>query len=136
MAGLGAAGGLRTATPLAALQLRNRLLPWPWGAVVVAGSAAELLVDKLPRTGNRTSPPALAARVTATALAGWVVAGRIGAVVAAGAAAASAFGGFHARQAIVEASGLPDGAVATAEDLVAVIVAACASSPRWSRGGR
>ena len=43
-AGLGAAAGLRAATPLAVLQVRRGLLPWPQGWFLLAGRAGEELI--------------------------------------------------------------------------------------------
>ncbi|MFZ0215851.1 MAG: hypothetical protein WAM30_07890, partial [Candidatus Dormiibacterota bacterium] len=63
---------------------------------------------------------------------GWVVAGPAGAAVASAAAIGAAFAGMNARAAIVRSTPLPDAAVATAEDLVAVTLAAAASSARLS----
>jgi len=132
-AGLGAAAGLRTATPLAVLQLRGRLLPWPWGWFIVAGAASELIVDKLPMAGNRTAPVGLLARTASAAWAGATVAGPIGAGVAGVAALAAAFIGMHTRGFLVRRTGLPDGVFATAEDLVTVALATASTSipDRW-----
>lgn len=126
--GLGKAAGLRTGTPLAVLQLRGRLLPWPWGWLIVAGAAGELIVDKLPMAGKRTSPVGLLARMGSAGWAGATVAGPIGAGVAVVAAVAAAFAGMHARGFLVRRTGLPDGVFASAEDLVAVALATASTS--------
>jgi uncharacterized membrane protein len=127
-AGLGAAAGLRSATPLAVLQVHGRLLSWPRGWFIVAGAAGELIVDKLPVAGKRTSPMGLLGRIASAAWAGATVAGPIGAGVAGAAAVASAFTGMHTRALLVRRTGLPDGVFATAEDLVAVSLAVASTS--------
>lgn len=132
-AGLGAAAGLRAGTPLAVLQLRRGLLRWPLGWLLLASGAGELVVDKLPAAGSRTSPPALLGRIASAAWAGATVAGPVGAGVAAVAAVSSAFAGMHLRRLLGRGTGLPDGVFATAEDLVAVALAtssAAAAGPR------
>ncbi len=130
--GLGAAAGLRAGTPLAVLQLRRGLLRWPRGWFLIAGGAGELIGDKLPAAGKRTSPVGLLGRIAAAGWAGTTVAGPVGAGVAAVAAVGAAFVGMHARAFLVRRTGLPDGAFATAEDLVAVSLAAAsaAAGPR------
>lgn len=132
-AGLGAAAGLRSATPLAVLQLRRGLLPWPQGWFLVAAGAGELVVDKLPGAPNRTSPVGLLGRMATGAWAGAAVAGPIGAGVAAISAVGAAFAGMHARALLVRRTGLPDGVFATAEDLVAVTLATASSTAAGPR---
>ncbi|MGZ3441426.1 MAG: hypothetical protein ACXVDD_18030, partial [Polyangia bacterium] len=71
--------------PLAALGLtlpRRRLL----GAPIALASAAELVYDKLPQTGERTAPGPLAARIGAGAIAGGIAAHVLGGSIALGAA--------------------------------------------------
>ncbi len=139
---LGAAGGMRSLTPLAVVVLSSTSggedtdwRGWPvlrhrWGrALVVLGAAAELVGDKLPITPSRLSPPALVGRVAAAALAGAALASsegraaRRGAAVAAVGAVIGAFGGFWARGAVTEASGAPDAAIAVLEDVAAIAIA-------------
>ncbi|MGH7912952.1 MAG: hypothetical protein ACREOV_14640 [Candidatus Dormibacteraceae bacterium] len=129
-AGLGASAGLRTGTPLAVLQLRGRLLPWPQGWWIMGGAAGELIVDKLPVAGKRTSPVGLLGRMASAAWAGAVVAGPYGAGVAAATAVGSAFAGMQARALLIRRTGLPDGVFGTAEDLVAAALATGATSLR------
>lgn len=121
--GLGKSAGLRSMTPLAALQLRGRLLPWPWGWLIVAGAAGELIVDKLPQAPNRTSPLGLVGRMGSAGWAGATVAGPIGAGAAILGAVVAAFAGMQTRGFLTRRTGLPDGVFATAEDLVAVALA-------------
>lgn len=127
-AGLGIAAGLRTAMPLAVLQLRRQLIPWPQGWLLVAGEASELIIDKLPAAGKRTSARGLVGRMASAGWAGATVAGPVGAGVAVMAAVAAAFAGMHTRGFLVRRTGLPDGVFATAEDLVAVSLAAASTS--------
>lgn len=126
--GLGAAAGSRTAMPLAVLQLRRQLLPWPQGWLLIAGEAGELLLDKSPIAGKRTSPMGLLGRAASAAWAGATVAGPVGAGVAAVTAIGWAFAAMHTRGFLVRRTGLPDGLFATAEDLVAVTLAAASTS--------
>lgn len=127
-AGLGAAAGLRAATPLAVLQVRRGLLPWPQGWFLLAGGAGELIVDKLPAAGKRTSPVGLLGRIATAGWAGATVAGPVGAGVAVMTAVGAAFAGMHTRAFLVRRTGLPDGALATAEDLVAVSLATASTA--------
>jgi uncharacterized membrane protein len=87
----------------------------------------ELIADKLPKTPSRTAPIGLTARIvlgaaSAAALAivakngvaFAIVVGAIGGVV-------GAFAGYNVRHFLVSKKGLPDFAVAIAEDLVAIV---------------
>ncbi|WP_405216411.1 DUF4126 family protein [Agrococcus sp. Ld7] len=137
---LGAAGGMRSVTPLAAVVAtyddapadhgwrRWPVLRSPWGRrLIIAMAAGELIGDKMPAIPSRLSPPALLGRVAAAALAGAAlgsgapraVAAR-SAALAAAAALAGAVGGAWCRSAIVEVTGLPDAAVALLEDSAAI----------------
>ncbi len=105
---------------------------------------AEVVADKLPGMPDRIAPAGLIGRAASGALAGAALAGRragragragravrtalgaagapanglvaLAALVGAGAAVASAYAGFHLRRAAVRRLGLPDTAVALAED--------------------
>lgn len=89
-------------------------------------SATEHLADKLPFVPARTEPGPLAGRIAAGALCGAVIARRsdesavAGAVVGGLAAAAATFAFYHLRRALTTDAGLPDVAVAIAEDMAAV----------------
>jgi uncharacterized membrane protein len=89
-------------------------------------SAAEHVADKLPFIPARTDPGPLAGRIAAGALCGWVLARRAGdsavggAVIGGLAAAAATFAFYHLRRALTTDVGLPDVAVAVAEDVAAV----------------
>lgn len=91
-------------------------------------AAGEMVADKLPFMPARTSPVALAGRVSLGAIAGAAVAvacGRsplLGALLAGAAAIPSSYAGMALRTAAVERLGLPDTIVALAED--AAVVAA------------
>lgn len=87
----------------------------------------ELIADKLPKTPARTAPLGLTARIVlgagsaaalavsaATALTLAVVAGAIGGVV-------GAFAGYNIRHTLVTRLGMPDFAVALAEDAAAIV---------------
>jgi uncharacterized membrane protein len=97
--------------------------------VLGLASAAEHVADKLPFIPPRTDPGPLAARVAAGALCGAVIARRAGesavsgAVVGGLAAAAATFAFYHLRHALTVDAGLPDVAVAVAEDAAAVALA-------------
>ncbi|MBJ7602129.1 MAG: hypothetical protein JF888_02880 [Candidatus Dormibacteraeota bacterium] len=126
-AALGAAGGLRTFLPLAALGARGApRRPWlARGLGVLAGG--ELIGDKLPATPSRLAGPALAGRAVSAGLAGARLAGPTGAAVAVLASAVTAYGGYHARRRLTEITPLPDWAVALAEDSLALALAGVGS---------
>jgi len=87
----------------------------------------ELIADKLPKTPSRTAPLGLTARIVlgGASAAALAVSTRTGVPLAAAAGAiggiAGAFGGYNVRHFLVSRKGLPDFAVAIAEDLVAII---------------
>lgn len=141
---LGIAGGLRSLTPLAAVAVTPgaapswRFLRSPWGkALLVSLAVAELVGDKLPATPSRLSPPAFVGRVGATALAGAAMGAATGreraavrgAAIAAVGAALGAMGGAWGRRGLVEATGLPDQAVALFEDAAAIALSRTAVTP-------
>jgi uncharacterized membrane protein len=141
---LGAAGGLRTAMPWAALAARGRLGHGPRRWAPIASAGGELVADKLPRTPSRTTPPGLAGRLVGGAFAGRLLARASGAdahgaavcaLIASGAACGSAFAGERTRAALGRRTGLPDPVFAVAEDAIAVGVA-LAATRRLARGSR
>lgn len=89
-------------------------------------SAGELVADKLPIVPSRTDPGPLLGRALLGALAGATVYAEereslaTGAAVGAAAAMAATFGAYHLRQWLDKSVGLPDTAVALAEDTLAV----------------
>ena len=89
-------------------------------------AAGELVADKLPRCPNRTDPGPLGARAVSggtCAAAIFLAAGErpeVGAALGAIAAVVSAFTMMTLRRAIGKAAGLPDPAVALAEDALAL----------------
>jgi len=139
---LGLASGLRTMTPMAVLCWFSYLGYLPVGgtwaswtshgttvAIFTVCAIGELMVDKLPRTPNRTAPGPLFARlvfgglvgcIAATALNGAGIEGVLLGVVG---AALGAFGGFMVRRHIVETAGCTDGPIALTEDIFTLICA-------------
>jgi len=138
----GFVSGLRTGAPVAILAWAVHLgwlkLPEPLALIgsawAVAGltlfALGELAADKWwTKIPDRTSPPALIARILTGGLLGACIAaaggaGMIeGAAIGAAAAVAGTFAGFHARRHLTKAKGLPDLPVALAEDTV--VIAGC-----------
>jgi len=129
--GIGAVAGMRSMTaPAATLSARDH----PFAGLAVAAAAGELVVDKLPLTPPRTLPGPLAVRALAGGLAGGAVAARhedsraLGFAAGAAAAVASAFIFFELRRRLTEDAGVPDVAVALAEDALAVWAARAANA--------
>jgi uncharacterized membrane protein len=119
---LGAAGGLRTFTPVATLAARGRLsADANLRTAIIIAAAGELITDKLPWTPARTAPLPSLGRVGSGALCGWTVAGSRGALAGAAAAAASTQIGFRVRRA--GAKGTSKLRAALLEDAVAIGVA-------------
>jgi uncharacterized membrane protein len=89
-------------------------------------AVAELVVDKLPNTANRTAAPGLIGRMMTGGLAGACVAvGGSQAALAGGAlglvgGVVGAFVGYHVRSRVVQGLGIRDIYVALVEDVVAV----------------
>ncbi len=89
-------------------------------------AGGELIADKLPFVPARTDPLPLAARAASgaavgaalSALEGWSL--WVGAALGGAAAVAGAAAGYQARRALTQDKGLPDLAVALAEDAVVV----------------
>ena len=128
---LGAAGGMRTMTPAAALAARGRLLPGsPARFALLAAAAGEYAGDKAPVVPPRTSPPALIGRTVSGAFSGRILAGTPGAVVGGAAAAASTVATYRARKALGELTSVPDPVLGVAEDGMAIAAAALATRPR------
>ncbi|HET7230550.1 MAG TPA: DUF4126 family protein [Longimicrobium sp.] len=141
-AALGVVAGMRSMAAPAALSRHLATDPTvPQGVVddllsrphapLVLGivSAAEHVADKLPFIPARTDPAPLAGRIAAGALCGYVIARRagesaaMGAVVGGLAAAAATFAFYYLRRSLTSDAGLPDLAVALAEDVAAVGIA-------------
>jgi uncharacterized membrane protein len=89
-------------------------------------AVAELITDQLPSTPSRTAPPGLIARIVTGGLCGAGIAAAgtqslvIGAVVGIVGALVGTFGGYQARTGLVKALKVPDVAIATLEDVVAI----------------
>jgi len=87
---------------------------------------AELIVDKLPNTPNRTAPLGLIARIVTGVLTGACVSigggqsGFVGAALGAIGGIVGSFAGYHARVWLVKSLRQPDLTVALLEDLVAI----------------
>jgi uncharacterized membrane protein len=136
-AGVGALAGLRSMSPAAAISwaLHERkakpnqplfsFLASETGAYTLPLLAlGELVADKTKIVPNRTQPPSLVWRMVSGAVCAavaaralrmnWKAAAAVGAVAALGAS----FAGYHLRKQGVKATGLPDAAVALAEDAI------------------
>ncbi len=125
---LGAAAGMRTFTPPAALAVRGTLTADERiRRAVLLAAAGELIADKLPWVPARTEPLPLLGRMTSGALCGWRVAGAAGVAPGAGAAALSTLLAYRARAAATRVGGAPDLPVALLEDLIAVSAATLAT---------
>jgi uncharacterized membrane protein/glutaredoxin len=124
---LGAASGLRSATPFGVLALRGRLGDGRLRTAALAAAAGELVADKLPVTPSRTSPPALGGRLVSGAAAGGLLGGAGAAAIGAGCAGLAAFAGERTRAALGRRSGVTDPLVALVEDALAVGLAVAAT---------
>jgi uncharacterized membrane protein len=98
----------------------------PSVVILTVLAIGELVVDKLPKTGSRTSPPGLIARILTGGLTGACIAvngaqgALLGAVLGAAGGVVGCFMGHRARTGLVKALGTPDIYIALLEDLVAV----------------
>ncbi|WP_412069511.1 DUF4126 family protein [Rubrivirga sp. IMCC43871] len=151
-AALGWAAGMRSLTPPAVLaralsDARSpfaRLARAPRQPAGILGSdaaafwipvaaAGELVADKLPVAPSRTAPLGLAGRAGSGALVGAAVAAArrqnviLPALVGAASAVVSSFAMMELRAAVGEHFGVPDSAVALAEDALAVGISVAAS---------
>jgi uncharacterized membrane protein len=139
---LGLVTGLRSMTAIAVLcwfAYRGDLpLDGTWASWVAKLTTAiiftvlalgELVVDKLPKTPNRTAPGPLFVRVVVGGLVGAIVAAGLngsefeGVILGVGGALIGAFGGFLVRREIVLQLGCKDWPVALIEDLSAILCA-------------
>ena len=125
---LGAAGGLRSATPFGMLALRGRLGDGTVRTSALLAAAGELIADKLPIVPPRTSPPSLAGRLLSGAAGGGLIgAGAVGAAAGSATAGLAAFAGQRARRELGRRTGLPDPLIAVAEDALAIGLALAAT---------
>lgn len=98
----------------------------PSVAILTLLAVTELVIDKMPRTPSRTSPPGLIARILTGGLTGACVAAGggqsalLGAVLGAVGGVVGCFAGYQARTRLVKALGTRDLYIALLEDLVAV----------------
>lgn len=148
---VGFAAGLRSMTAGAALAWHHDDAPrsagwkrWPllrtvWGRrLLIAFAAGETVADKLPGTPSRLQPAPLGGRIAFGALAGaalgtedrgtWPII--LGTIMGGGGGAIGSYAGYHARTAAVEATGLPDPAIAVVEDVAAIFLATTAVGNR------
>ncbi|MDQ2864887.1 MAG: hypothetical protein M3R51_01540 [Candidatus Eremiobacteraeota bacterium] len=128
---LGATTGLRTsAGPFAANWIASGELPAK-NALALGG---EMLTDKMPFVGNRTSFPQLIARAGSAAYSAKTAAGSrsngVVLVVAAGAAIGAAFLGCNLRKTLANRLGLPQQVVGIVEDAIVVALVYAASKTR------
>jgi uncharacterized membrane protein len=135
---IGLFAGLRSLTPPAAvawavhlgwLKLERPLaLIGSLPAVIILSvlALAEVFIDKLPETSDRTAPPGLIARIVTGGLTGACISVGGGRSAYAGAAlgvlggVVGCFGGYQARTRIVKSLGHPDFNIALLEDLIAI----------------
>jgi uncharacterized membrane protein len=136
---LGLVTGLRSMTSMAVLcwfvykghlQLDGNWDAWatkrPTAIIFTVLAVAEYVVDKLPRTPNRTSPGPLMVRVVLGGLVGAIVAdglngpGFEGVFLGVAGALIGAFAGFLIRRELVERGGGSDWPVAVVEDAIAI----------------
>jgi uncharacterized membrane protein len=135
---IGFFAGLRAITPPAATAFAAhagwehlpRALSWIGAlpAVIIFSALAlfELVNDKLPKTPSRVAAGPLAVRALTGAFAGACIAAAgsqgivFGALLGVAGAMAGAFGGYHARKALVGRTGAPDFVIAVIEDVLAV----------------
>jgi uncharacterized membrane protein len=98
----------------------------PAVVILTVLAVVELVVDKLPKTPSRTSPPGLIARIVTGGLSGACIAvaggqgAIVGAVLGAVGGVVGCFAGYQARTRLVKAMATRDTYVALLEDLVAV----------------
>lgn len=135
---IGLFAGMRSLTPPAAvawavhlgwLKLARPLsLVGSLPAVIILSllAIAELIIDKLPNTPNRTAPMGLIARIVTGGFTGACVSvgggqsALVGAVLGVIGGIVGCFGGYQARVRLVRSLRLPDFYVALIEDLVAI----------------
>ncbi len=137
--GIGIIAGLRALTAPATaswaahlgwIQLAGSHLSWMSSIITVAIftllAIAEIVNDKLPKTGARTAPPSIIIRMVmggfaaATLSVGIGGSPWIGAVLGAVGALIGTFGGYFVRTGVVKALHSPDWPIALIEDAVAI----------------
>lgn len=126
---LGAATGMRAASPLAAVAITRAGASDTTRTRLIAGAVAEAVADKLPFAPSRAAPPGLAARLFVAGWGGNVLGGRDGAIagVAASAGATAAFRGL--RHLATERAGLSNVTAGILEDVLCLAVVAAAVRP-------
>jgi uncharacterized membrane protein len=138
----GAVAGMRTMTAPAVVSYKMKRIakaeglshPTGFGGRRVSTALAllaigELVADKLPKTPNRTDPPALIMRGISGAFAGAALSGSErnekikGAVLGGLAAIGASYGMYYLRAWLVKKTGVPDAVVAIGEDAIALTLA-------------
>ncbi len=138
----GAVAGMRSMTAPAVVSFKMKRiakaegLEHPTGlsgrrisTALALAALGELVADKLPKTANRTDPPALIIRGISGAFAGAALSGRDrddrikGAILGGLAAIGASYGMYYLRGWLVKRSGVPDAVVAIGEDAVALTLA-------------
>lgn len=118
---LGAAAGMRTFTPPAAIAARGGLsTSSSVRTAIMLAAAGELIGDKLPSVPARTEPLPFLARLASGAVSGRSVAGARGAAAGAAASAATTVLGYRMRMLAADRTRIPDALVALIEDAVAI----------------
>jgi hypothetical protein len=98
---LGLSAGMRTFAPPVALAVRQRKpFRGPARLAAFAGGAAEIVADKLPKTGSRWAPGPVAGRIVSASIGGRELDGWKGAGVAALASVAAAYTGARLRTSV------------------------------------
>jgi uncharacterized membrane protein len=99
---------------------------FPSVVILTLLAVGELVVDKLPKTPNRTAPLGLIARLVTGGVSGACVTAAggqgafLGGLLGAVGGVVGCFGGYQARKRLVKALGAPDIYVALFEDIVAI----------------
>jgi uncharacterized membrane protein len=100
---------------------------FPSVVILTLLALGELVVDKLPKTPNRTAPVGLIARVVTGGVTGACITAAVGqgallgGLLGAVGGVVGCFGGYHVRQRLVKKLGAPDIYIALLEDTVAIL---------------
>lgn len=132
---LGAACGVRSLAGAAALALDGRPRAGWARAALLTLAGGEAIADKLPVAPPRSDPPALAGRIVAGAAVGAACAGARGARVGAAFALTTTYASERARALLGAKTGLPDPALALAEDGITYGCAYAAATGRLPERG-
>jgi len=126
---LGAAAGLRSATPEAVLVARGRITHEPpVRTAILLAAGGELIADKLPWVPARVKPGPYLGRIGSGAFCGRVVGGRDGALAGAATSAITTLVGYQSRGAASRRSAGRGFLAALLEDALAVGLAHAGAS--------